>query len=60
MADIDRCVEVSRKSLINNKKICCPPMGAESWNMHPRVYLSVGKDGGVTCPYCGTRYVLTD
>ena len=50
MADIDRCVEVSRKSLINNKKICCPPMGAESWNMHPRVYLSVGKDGGVTCP----------
>lgn len=25
---------------------------------HPKVYLSLGKDGFVDCPYCGRRFVL--
>jgi uncharacterized Zn-finger protein len=25
---------------------------------HPRVFLNVGEDGQVDCPYCGRRYVL--
>lgn len=36
----------------------CPPAGTRSWNLHPRVALDVVKTGEVTCPYCGTRYVL--
>ena len=25
---------------------------------HPLVYLNLGEDGHVDCPYCGRRYVL--
>lgn len=25
---------------------------------HPRVFLNMGEDGAVDCPYCGRRYVL--
>ncbi|MGE0256469.1 MAG: zinc-finger domain-containing protein [Alphaproteobacteria bacterium] len=24
---------------------------------HPRVFLTLGSDGAVDCPYCGRRYV---
>ena len=47
-------IEVSRADL----PLSCPRPEDEVWNMHPRVYLPVEKDGSVTCPYCGARYVL--
>lgn len=25
---------------------------------HPKVYLTMGKEGYVECPYCGRRYIL--
>jgi uncharacterized Zn-finger protein len=25
---------------------------------HPRVYLSIGKEGFIDCPYCDRRFVL--
>jgi uncharacterized Zn-finger protein len=25
---------------------------------HPRVYLNIGKEGQIECPYCSRRYVL--
>ena len=25
---------------------------------HPRVFLNMGEDGSVDCPYCGRRYIL--
>jgi uncharacterized Zn-finger protein len=25
---------------------------------HPRVFLNIGKDGEIECPYCSRRYVL--
>lgn len=25
---------------------------------HPRVFLNLGDDGAVDCPYCGRRYIL--
>lgn len=25
---------------------------------HPKVYLEIGSDGEVTCPYCSRRFVL--
>ncbi len=49
-----RMVEVTRADL----PLSCPLPQDEVWNMHPRVYLSVEKDGEAACPYCGTRYVL--
>ncbi|HYD65160.1 MAG TPA: zinc-finger domain-containing protein [Azospirillum sp.] len=27
---------------------------------HPLVYLTLGKDGRVECPYCSRRYVLKE
>lgn len=26
---------------------------------HPKVYLNLGSDGEVDCPYCGRRFVLS-
>lgn len=38
--------------------LSCPRPQDEVWNMHPRVYLPIEKEGEVTCPYCGATYVL--
>ena len=27
---------------------------------HPKVYLMMGKDGKIVCPYCSRRYVLAE
>jgi uncharacterized Zn-finger protein len=27
---------------------------------HPKVYLNLGKDGHIDCPYCGRHYVLKE
>ena len=38
--------------------LCCPPIGSQLWQAHPRVYLPVRKNTqSVKCYYCGTRYV---
>jgi uncharacterized Zn-finger protein len=41
--------------------VFCPSPKADMklWNSHPKVYLDVGKNGRVKCPYCGTVYKLT-
>ncbi len=26
---------------------------------HPKVYLKIGGDGEIVCPYCSRRYILT-
>ena len=36
----------------------CPMPGKRLWDSHPKVYLPIGEDGEVRCPYCGTDYVL--
>ena len=27
---------------------------------HPRVYLTLGKEGEIECPYCSRKYVLKE
>ncbi|HEC06747.1 zinc-finger domain-containing protein [Thiolapillus sp.] len=51
-----REVRVSREQL----PLSCPLPEEEIWNLHPRVYLPIEKTGEAVCPYCGTRYILTD
>ena len=36
----------------------CPPKEAQKWNMHPKVFLPLEKEGKVNCPYCGAIYKL--
>jgi uncharacterized Zn-finger protein len=35
-------------------------MGARSPHDHPHVYLDMGADNQILCPYCSTLYVHTD
>jgi uncharacterized Zn-finger protein len=34
--------------------------GNDSALGHPRVFLSIGREGFVDCPYCDRRFVLKD
>jgi uncharacterized Zn-finger protein len=40
--------------------ISCPTKDMTLWNAHPRVFLALSEEGEheMTCPYCGTVYVL--
>lgn len=49
-------IQVSRADL----PLSCPRPDDEVWNMHPRVYLPIEKNGEATCPYCGAHYRLAD
>lgn len=40
----------------DSPKIACD--GGKDASGHPRVFLTVGKDGRVDCPYCGKRFIL--
>jgi uncharacterized Zn-finger protein len=48
--------QVKRKDL----PLSCPAPDAETWSLHPRVYLPIKKTGKAVCPYCGARYELVD
>lgn len=49
-------VEVSRSDL----PLSCPMPEQSLWNAHPQVYLPIDKAEEVSCPYCGTVYVIAD
>jgi uncharacterized Zn-finger protein len=51
-----RTIEVTNDDL----PLCCPLPDMRVWDAHPRVYLTFDKSNKVTCPYCGTKYVLTN
>ncbi|MEW8656631.1 MAG: zinc-finger domain-containing protein [Candidatus Thiodiazotropha endolucinida] len=40
--------------------LSCPRPGEALAGLHPRVYLPIEKTGSAVCPYCGTRYQLSD
>jgi len=55
-ANTQKRVEVSHADL----PLSCPLPKQKLWNAHPRVYLPVEDSGEISCPYCGTHYVLSD
>jgi len=38
--------------------IYCPPKNADSFSMHPRVYINMDKKKEAACPYCGKVFRL--
>jgi uncharacterized Zn-finger protein len=40
---------------VNSKKISCS--GSDADSRHPLVYLNIGKDNFVICPYCGKHFI---
>ena len=41
---------------VNSARVACD--GGPGALGHPKVYLNLGKEGHVDCPYCGKRFVL--
>lgn len=38
----------------------CPPVESQKWNMHPKVFLQFDDKGQAACPYCSSKYQLTE
>ena len=51
------CTERTRK-VAADLPLCCPRHDERVWDAHPRVYLPIEATGKVSCPYCGTNYIL--
>lgn len=49
-------------SLVEKKDLPthCPPIEAQKWSMHPKVFMQFNDEGEATCPYCGSKYQLTE
>ncbi len=43
---------------VENTRVECDGGGGASG--HPRVYLTIGQDRHIDCPYCGCRFVLKE
>ncbi len=43
---------------VENSKVACNGGGGALG--HPRVYLAIGKQRQIDCPYCGCRFVLKE
>ena len=50
--------EAPEVETVTTRRIHCD--GKEGALGHPRVYLSIGIEGFVECPYCDKRFVLAE
>lgn len=50
----------AQKVTRNDLPLSCPRPGEALAGLHPRVYLPIEKTGSAVCPYCGTRYQLSE
>ena len=48
----------AEKIYVGVRELQC--MGARPPHDHPHVYLDMGSDSQILCPYCSTLYVFTD
>ena len=51
-------IEAPEIEEVEATRIACD--GGDGALGHPRVWLSIGEDGFVECPYCDKRFVLKD
>ncbi len=49
--------EPPETEVVTASRVACD--GGEGALGHPRVWLSLGEDGEVTCPYCDKKFVST-
>jgi uncharacterized Zn-finger protein len=57
---MSKAIELKATDLNPQGGVFCPNKlaGMELWNAHPRVFLDLGHNHEVKCPYCGTQYKL--
>lgn len=62
--DADPSTDVGQDSFVSvssaDLPVFCPNPTMPLWSSHPRVFLELGNRGEAMCPYCGTRYRLTN
>lgn len=54
------CTQHSVEITETDLPLCCPQPNERVWDAHPRVFLTLGDDNAVSCPYCGKHYVLKE
>ncbi|APR98444.1 zinc-finger domain-containing protein [Wolbachia endosymbiont of Folsomia candida] len=42
---------------VNNRKVCCHGDGSDEGSGHPLIYLDMGEEKEIACPYCETTFV---
>lgn len=52
----EKVIQVTRADL----PLSCPTKDMRLWDAHPQVYLPIEDTGTATCPYCGSKFELTD
>ncbi len=57
---IPACQSVEIKVTDKDLPLSCPMPNMELWNGHPKVFLPIESSKQETCPYCGTRYILSN
>ncbi len=57
---MSKAIELKASDLNPQGGVFCPNKlaGMDLWNSHPRVFLDLGHNEQVKCPYCGTQYKL--
>lgn len=51
-------MEPIETEIVAESRVACNGGGGPSG--HPKVYLTMGAEGHVDCPYCGKRFVLKE
>lgn len=54
--DKNQVIKVSKSEL----PVHCPTEEMGLWNSHPRVFIPLEESPKGSCPYCGTRFELSD
>ena len=54
--DKNQVIKVSKSDL----PVHCPTEAMGLWNSHPRVFIPLEESPEASCPYCGTRFELSD
>ena len=48
-------IEEPETQIVHDTRVACDGGGALG---HPKVYLQIGDEGSIDCPYCDRRFVL--
>ena len=51
-------IDAPETKIVDSYRIACD--GGEGALGHPRVWLSIGEEGFVECPYCDKKFVLKE
>ena len=60
IAESECCAQKQYTVRRSDLPLSCPTSKMSHWDGHPKVFLDIERTGQVSCPYCGTVYLLVD